>query len=360
MARIYNFSAGPAVLPLEVLEQAQAELVDYKGAGMSIMEMSHRGKEYEAVHNEAIENIRKLLLIPDPYGVLFMTGGATAQFALVPMNLLGAGQTADYINTGAWAAKAAKEAKVVGPINVIANTEKDIPTRLPELSALRFTPGAAYAHLTSNETIAGTQWPTFPATEAPLVADMSSDILSRPINVAQFGLIYAGAQKNLGPAGNTVVIIRKDVLEKCREDLPAYLAYKSHVPDKSMYNTPAVFAIYMMKLNLDWVKSVGGLAEMDKRAGQRSGILYAAIDGSGGWYRSPVDAASRSRMNVVFRLPSEELEEKFIGEAGKAEMSGLKGHRSVGGCRASMYNAMPVAGAERLAQFMADFKQRNA
>jgi phosphoserine aminotransferase len=189
---------------------------------------------------------------------------------------------------------------------------------------------------------------------------MSSDMLSRKFDPNQFGLIYAGAQKNLGPAGNTVVIIRKDVLEKCREDLPAYLGYKSHVPDKSMYNTPAVFAIYMMKLNLDWVKSVGGLAEMDRRADRRAGILYAAIDGSGGWYRSPVDKASRSRMNVVFRLPSEELEEKFLGEAGKAELSGLKGHRSVGGCRASMYNAMPVEGAERLAQFMADFKQRNS
>ncbi len=358
MARIYNFSAGPAVLPLEVLEQAQAELVDYKGAGMSIMEMSHRGKEYEAVHNEAIENIRKLLLIPDPYGVLFMTGGATAQFALVPMNLLGAGQTADYINTGAWAAKAAKEAKVVGPINVIANTEKDIPTRLPELSALRFTPGAAYAHLTSNETIAGTQWPTFPATEAPLVADMSSDILSRPINVAQFGLIYAGAQKNLGPAGVTVVIIRKDLAERVGEKTPHIFRYKTHLEENSLHNTPPCYIIYMLALCTRWLLKQGGVDAIARINRAKAALLYAALDASG-FYKPAAVREHRSDMNVTFRLPTEALEDQFVKEAAARQLKGLKGHRSVGGIRASIYNAFPTAGVEALVAFMKDFEKRN-
>jgi len=359
--RIFNFAAGPCTLPLPALEKAAAEFVEYGGSGMSLIEMSHRGKQYDAVHNQALDLLREVFGVPDAFEILFLQGGATLQFGMVPMNLRVEGRTFEYVHSGAWAKKGISDAKKVGPTRVVWTDEANKFTRMPKAAELKPGADAAYLHVTSNETIGGIEFGEYPDTgSVPLVADMSSDILSRPVPFARFALIYAGAQKNLGPAGNTVVIIRKDVLEQCREDLPAYLAYKSHVPDKSMYNTPAVFAIYMMKLNLDWVKSVGGLAEMDRRAGQRAGILYSAIDGSGGWFRSPVDKASRSRMNIVFRLPSEELEEKFLGEAGKAEMSGLKGHRSVGGCRASMYNAMPVEGAERLAQFMADFQKRNS
>jgi len=359
--RIFNFAAGPCTLPLPALEKAAAEFVDYNAAGMSLIEMSHRGKHYEAVHNQALDLLREVLGVPDTHEILLLQGGATLQFGMVPLNLRAEGKTFEYVNSGAWAKKAISDGKKVGPTRVVWTDEANKFTRMPQAAELKPGADAAYLHITSNETIGGIEFAGFPDTgSVPLVADMSSDILSRTIAFERFGLIYAGAQKNLGPAGNAVVIVRKDVLAASREDLPAYLAYKSHVPDKSMYNTPAVFAIYMMKLNLEWVKSVGGLAEMDKRAGRRSDLVYQAIDGSGGWFRSPVDKASRSRMNVVFRLPSEELEEKFIAEAGKAEMSGLKGHRSVGGVRASMYNAMPVEGAERLAQFMADFKKRNA
>ncbi len=358
--RIFNFAAGPCTLPLPALEKAAGEFVDYAGAGMSLIEMSHRGKHYEAVHNQALELLREVLFVPGGFEILLLQGGATLQFGMVPLNLRADGRTFEYVNSGAWAKKAIADGKKVGPTRVVWTDEANKFKRMPKAAEL--TPGAdaAYLHVTSNETIGGIEMTELPDTgTVPLIADMSSDILSRPIPYERLGLIYAGAQKNLGPAGNAVILIRKDVLEKCREDLPAYLGYKSHVPDKSMYNTPAVFAIYMMKLNLEWVKSVGGLAEMDKRAAKRSATVYDAIDGSGGWYCSPVDKGSRSRMNVVFRLPSEALEEQFIAEAGKAEMSGLKGHRSVGGIRASMYNAMPVEGAERLAQFMADFKKRN-
>jgi phosphoserine aminotransferase len=359
--RIFNFAAGPCTLPLPALEKAAAEFVDYAGAGMSLIEMSHRGKQYDAVHNQALQLLREVFGVPDTFEILFLQGGATLQFGMVPMNLRVEGKTFEYIHTGAWAKKAISDAKKVGATRVVWTDEANKFTRVPKAAEIKPGADAAYLHLTANETIGGIEFTEFPVTgDVPLVADMSSDILSRPVPFDRFALIYAGAQKNLGPAGNTIVIIRKDVLEKCREDMPAYLGYKSHVPDKSMYNTPAVFAIYMMKLNLEWVKSVGGLAEMDQRAARRSSILYQAIDGSGGWFRSPVEQASRSRMNIVFRLPSEELEEKFIAEAGKAEMSGLKGHRSVGGVRASMYNAMPVEGAERLAQLMVDFKKNNS
>jgi phosphoserine aminotransferase len=359
--RIFNFAAGPCTLPLPALERAAAEFIDFGGAGMSLIEMSHRGKQYDAVHSQALASLREVLGVPETFEILFLQGGATLQFGMVPLNLRAEGKTFEYVNTGAWAKKAISDGKKVGPTRVVWTDEANKFTRVPRAGELKAGADAAYLHITVNETIGGIEFSEYPDTaDVPLVADMSSDILSRAIPFSRFALIYAGAQKNLGPAGNTVVIIRKDVLEKCREDLPSYLGYKSHVPDKSMYNTPAVFAIYMMKLNLDWVKSVGGLAEMDKRASQRARLVYGAVDGSGGWFRSPVDTASRSRMNVVFRLPSEELEEKFLGEAGKADMSGLKGHRSVGGCRASMYNAMPIEGAERLAQFMVDFKKRNS
>ena len=357
--RIFNFAAGPCTLPLPALEKAAGEFVDFGGAGMSLIEMSHRGKPYDAVHNQALGSLREVLGVPETFEILFLQGGATLQFGMVPLNLRAEGKTFEYVNTGAWAKKGIADAKKIGPTRIVWTDEANKFTRMPKAAELKAGADAAYLHITTNETIGGIEFGEYPDTGGvPLVADMSSDILSRPIPFARFALIYAGAQKNLGPAGNTVVIIRKDVLERCREDLPAYLGYKSHVPDKSMYNTPAVFAIYMMKLNLDWVKSVGGLAEMDKRAGQRAGIVYEAVDGSGGWYRSPVDAASRSRMNVVFRLPSEDQEKKFIDEAKKQGMVGLKGHRSVGGCRASVYNAMPLEGAQTLASFMKDFAKK--
>ncbi|TAN36139.1 MAG: 3-phosphoserine/phosphohydroxythreonine transaminase [Verrucomicrobia bacterium] len=358
MARIYNFSAGPAVLPLAALEEAQRDLVDYKGSGMSIMEMSHRGKEYETVHNEAVENIRKLLKLPENYTVIFMTGGATAQFALIPMNLRGEGRVADYINTGAWASKAIKEAKLLGKVNVIADTEKDIPTRLPDVAALRFTPGAAYVHITSNETIAGTQWKAFPQTEAPLIADMSSDILSRPIDVNQFGLIYAGAQKNLGPAGVTVVVIRKDLAERAGGKYPMILRYKTHLEENSLHNTPPCFAIYMLALCTRWLLNLGGVDAITNINRDKAAKLYAAIDASG-FYKGAAVKEFRSDMNVTFRLPSEALEEQFVKEAGAQKLKGLKGHRSVGGIRASIYNAFPVAGVDALIAFMKDFEKRN-
>jgi phosphoserine aminotransferase len=358
MARVYNFNPGPAVLPVEVLEEAQRELLDYKGSGMSILEASHRGKEYEAVHNEAIANIRQLLNIGDEYAVLFMQGGASGQFAIVPMNLLGEGQVADYVNSGAWASKAVKEAKVIGKVNVIADTSKDIPTRLPDPASLRFTPGAAYVHITSNETIAGTQWKVFPKTEAPLVADMSSDMLSRPFDVKQFGLIYAGAQKNLGPAGVTLVILRKDLAERASEKVPVIFRYKTHIEENSLYNTPPCFAIYIVALVTRWMLKHGGLEAMAARNREKAAKIYAVLD-TNPFYKATAVREYRSDMNITFRLPSEALEEKFIKEASAQKLKGLKGHRSVGGIRASIYNAFPMDGVDALVAFMKDFAARN-
>jgi len=358
MARVFNFSAGPAVLPLEVLEQAQAELVDFKGSGMSIMEASHRGKDYEAVHNEAADNVRKLLGLDDQHAVLFLQGGASAQFAMVPMNLLGEGQSADYVNSGAWGSKAIKEAKIIGKVNVIADTGKDIPTRLPAPSSLKFTPGAAYVHITSNETIAGTQWKTFPKTDAPLVADMSSDMLSRPFDANQFGLIYAGAQKNLGPAGVTLVIIRKDLAEKVSEKVPTIFRYKTHLEENSLYNTPPCFSIYVLGLVMKWIVKKGGLAGIAKQNADKAAKIYALLDSST-FYKGTAVKEFRSDMNVTFRLPSEQLEEAFIKEAAAQKLKGLKGHRSVGGIRASIYNAFPVEGIDALVAFMKDFERKS-
>ena len=358
MARVFNFSAGPAVLPLEVLEQAQAELVDFKGSGMSIMEASHRGKDYEAVHNEAADNVRKLLGLDDQHAVLFLQGGASAQFAMVPMNLLGEGQSADYVNSGAWGSKAVKEAKILGKVNVIADTGKDIPTRLPAPASLKFTPGAAYVHITSNETIAGTQWKTFPKTESPLVADMSSDMLSRPFDANQFGLIYAGAQKNLGPAGVTLVIIRKDLAEKVSEKVPTIFRYKTHLEENSLYNTPPCFSIYVLGLVMKWIVKKGGLAGIAKQNADKAAKIYALLDSST-FYKGTAVKEFRSDMNVTFRLPSEQLEEAFIKEAAAQKLKGLKGHRSVGGIRASIYNAFPVEGIDALVAFMKDFERKS-
>ena len=359
--RIFNFAAGPCTLPLPALEKAQADFVGYQGAGMSIIEMSHRGKHYDEVHHGALSNVRELLAVPDTHDVLILQGGATLQFAMIPMNLNSEGKTGEYVFTGAWAKKAIADAKKIGPARVIWTGEDGNFTRMPSPDEIKVGADAAYVHITSNETIGGIEFQDYPDTkDVPLVADMSSHIMSRPVDFSKLDLIYAGAQKNLGPSGSTLIIAHKNLIEKCNEGLPAYLSYKTHAPKESLYNTPPVFAIYMLKLTLDWVKESGGLKEMEQRAIKRSELIYSTIAESDGWYRCPVDTATRSRTNVCFRLPTEELEKTFISEALSQQMSGLKGHRSVGGCRASMYNAMPIEGAEKLAQFMSDFKKKNA
>jgi phosphoserine aminotransferase len=357
MARAFNFCAGPAILPLEVLQQAQAELVDYQGSGMSIMEMSHRGKHYEAVHQEATANIRSLMNLPDDYAVLFLQGGASLQFAMAPMNFLAAGATADYVNAGSWGAAAVKQARLLGNINIAADCEKDIPTRVPDAAELKLTPGAAYLHLTSNETISGAQWKAFPKSAAPLFCDMSSDILSRPVDYRQFALIYAGAQKNLGPSGVTLVAVRKDLAEKAAKTIPAMLRYQTHIEGDSLYNTPPCYSIYILALTTRWLKNFG-LENMFKRNRDKAQMLYDAMDASG-FYRGTARKECRSDMNITFRLPTADLEERFCAEAAKAGMSQLKGHRSVGGVRASIYNAFPVDGVKALVAFMKDFETRN-
>ncbi len=358
--RIFNFSAGPCTLPLSALEKARADFVDYQGAGMSLIEMSHRGKHYDEVHYEAIGSIREVLKVPESHDILFIQGGATLQFAMVPLNLMADGKIAEFVNTGTWVKKAIADAEKVGPTRIIWTGETENFTRIPAGNEYKTGDAAAYVHICGNETIGGIEYHEFPNTGAvPLVADMSSHIMSRPVEWDKLQLVFGGAQKNLGPAGLALVIIHKDLLERCKDGLPAYLSYKIHADKDSRYNTPPVFSIYMMKLTLDWVKSTGGLAEMEKRAVARSSALYSTIDSLEGWYRCPADKESRSRMNVCFRLPTEELEAKFIAEALEENFSGLKGHSSVGGCRASMYNAMPVEGAERLAEFMVKFKKNN-
>jgi len=358
MSRIYNFSAGPAILPEEVLVEAQSQLVDYQGSGMSLMEMSHRGKEYMAVQAEAEANLRKLLNVTDDFAVLFLTGGASGQFAMIPMNLLGADQTADYTHSGSWAGKAIKEAKLFGKVNLAADVSKTKPSRMPNSTELKWTDGAVYAHITSNETIEGTQWKEFPQTSAPIVADMSSDILSRPFDIKPFGLVYAGAQKNMGPAGVTMVIIRKELAEKVSPKVPVIFQYKTHIENESMYNTPPCFSIYIVMLVTRWLLKNGGLAAMNAVNEKKAALLYSAIDGTG-FYQGTAEKTFRSSMNVTFRLPSEELEEKFVKEASSRGLKGLKGHRSVGGIRASIYNAFPAAGVDALVTFMKEFESKN-
>ncbi len=356
--RAYNFSAGPAILPEEVLKEAQAELVDYQGTGMSIMEMSHRGKEYSAVHDECIANIKELLGIPEGYSVLFMTGGASSQFALIPMNLLGAGQTADYTNSGAWAAKAIKEAQMLGNVNIAADCGKEIPTRVPTADELNLTDDAAYLHITSNETISGAQWKTFPKVNAPLIADMSSDILSRPLNVEDFGLIYAGAQKNLGPAGITLAIVKDELAERCPDTVPTIMRYKTHIANNSLYNTVPTFPVYMLCLVTRWLKAKGGLEGIQKINAAKAGKLYDMID-STDFYTGTAVPEFRSDMNVTWRIANEELEPLFIEEAAKQNLKTLKGHRSVGGIRASIYNAFPAEGVDALISFMKEFEAKH-
>lgn len=358
MPTIYNFSAGPAIMPKDVLRQAQAELLDYAGSGMSVMEMSHRGDEYIAIQAEAEKNLRDLLGIPDNYHVLFLQGGATTEFALVPMNLLHPGQSADYTLSGAWAKKAIDEAKSFGKVNIIADTNAARPCRVPTPAELKETPGAAYLHITSNETISGAQWKAFPKTTAPLIADMSSDICSRVLDVNQFGVIYAGAQKNLGPSGVTLVVIRKDLSEGARKDIPSIFRYQTHAEAESMLNTPPCYSIYLLMLVTRWLKKHGGVAAMQKVNETKAAKLYAAIDATD-FYRGAADPAHRSTMNVTFNLPSEDLEKKFAKEADAAGLKQLKGHRSVGGLRASIYNAFPPQGVDALIAFMKDFEKKN-
>lgn len=361
MSRVFNFCAGPAVLPEDVLREAQTNLIDYKGSGMSIMEMSHRGKEYDAVHAEAISNLKQLMSLDDEHQVLLLQGGASGQFAMIPMNLLGPGQTADYVVGGAWGEKAAQEAARVGQVNIAAHTAKDLPAHLPDPQTWKLTDGAAYVHITSNETISGAQYRTLPRTDAPLVCDMSSDILSRPVDAHAFGLIYAGAQKNLGPAGLAVVIIRRDLIDRpSPPGLPKFFRYATHAAENSLYNTPPCFAIYILSLTTRWIISQGGVEGIAQRNRAKAGKIYAAIDGSRGYYRGTASTEYRSDMNVTFRLPREELEAQFCKEASVRGMTQLKGHRSVGGIRASIYNAFPDAGVDALVDFMSEFQRRNS
>lgn len=358
--RAFNFNAGPAALPLEVLQQAQQQFVDFGETGMSLMEMSHRGAVYEGVHKETEQLLRELLGIPDGYKVLFVQGGASTQFAMVPMNLLQPGKTASYIDTGSWAAKAIKEAKLFGQTAIAGSSESDKYNRIPKASELIIAPDSAYVHLTSNETIEGTQWPEYPDTgSVPLVADMSSDILCRPLQISQFGLIYAGAQKNLGPSGVTIVIVREDLIGAPSMPVPTMLRYDTHAKNDSLYNTPPTFAIYMTNLVLKWVKAQGGAEAVEKANRTKANLLYETIDQSGGFYRGFAAPDSRSIMNVTFRLGSEELEKRFVKESEAEGFVGLKGHRSVGGLRASIYNAVPLASVQALVQFMDEFKRRH-
>jgi phosphoserine aminotransferase len=358
MARVHNYNAGPAALPLEVLEQAQKEFLDFQNTGMSVMELSHRSKEYDAVHNEAIALVKEHLQLPENYHVILIQGGASFQFDMIPMNLIGGDKSADYINTGTWSTKAFKEAKIVGKARLAASSEDDNFTMIPK--TFDFDPNAQYVHLTSNNTIKGTQYFDFPDTGGvPLVADMSSDILWRFFDVKPFGIIYAGAQKNLGPSGVTLVIIRDDVLKKCNPDLPAMLKYSTQIDKNSLYNTAPTFGIYMLRNVLKWIKEKGGLSWMEQQNRKKAEMLYGLIDGSGGYYKNPITVEDRSVMNVVFRLPSEELEAKFVADGKEAGFIGLKGHRSVGGCRVSMYNANGLDSITDLIGFMKEFQSKN-
>lgn len=358
--RVFNFNPGPAALPLEVLEQAQAELLDYKGTGMSVMEISHRSKEFEAIINEAQADLRDLMGIPANYKILFLQGGASLMFAMVPMNFRPAGASADYIVTGTWSKKAFKEAQKLGTAKAAANLEAENFTRLPAQSELTLDPQAAYLHFTSNETIHGVEYFSEPQPPAgvPLICDASSDFISRPIDVSKYAMIYAGAQKNAGPAGVVVCIIREDLLERVPANLPNLLDYRALAEENSLLNTPPCWSVYIVGLVLKWAKGLGGLAAIEKRNQTKADMVYQAIDESGGFYRGHAKA-DRSRMNVTFRLPTPELEDQFAAEAKKAGLIGLKGHRSVGGMRASLYNAVSIEAVQALVQFMQDFQKKN-
>jgi phosphoserine aminotransferase len=362
---IYNFSAGPAVLPKEVLQQAQAELLDWHGSGMSVMEMSHRGKEYMGIQAQAEADLRELMGIPANYKVLFLQGGASQQFAMVPLNLLRGKLSADYVNTGEWSKKAISEAKKFSHVNVVANNADRNCTYVPVFETWKLDKDAAYVHYTPNETIGGVEFNWIPPIdnmpgEVPLVADMSSNILSRPVDVSRFGLIYAGAQKNIGPAGLTLVIVREDLIGHADPRLPTMLDYKTHADNDSMYNTPPTYGIYIAGLVFRMLKRKGGIAQMEKTNIAKADLLYAAIDASNGFYRCPVATADRSRMNVPFTLKDASLDGDFLKQADARGLLQLKGHRSVGGMRASIYNAMPLEGVQALVNFMNEFAKQHA
>jgi phosphoserine aminotransferase len=359
-SRVFNFSAGPAMLPLEVLEKAKAELINYGGTGMSVMEMSHRSKAYMEIIAAAEKGVRDVLNVPDDYSVLFLQGGASLQFAMIPMNLYVEGKPVDAINTGAWTKKAIAEVKNLGECNVIASSDDKNFSYIPNIDGLKFNQNASYTFVTSNNTIFGTQYNSFPEVNGvPLIADMSSDIFSKKIDVSKFGMIFAGAQKNIGPSGVTLVIMRKDLADRCKETVPTILQYRTHIKNDSMFNTPPTFGIYIIKLVMDWIQSLGGLEKVEEINEKKAAILYDAIDSSD-FYYCPVEKSSRSKMNVVFRVTGdkEDLEAELIAEATKKGLNGLKGHRSVGGLRASIYNAHPVAGVEALVAFMKEFEQK--
>lgn len=357
--RIYNFSAGPAVLPVPVLEETQRDLMGLPGVGMSILEISHRSKPFDEIIEGAKTGLRELLGLPDDYHILFLQGGASLQFSMIPMNLLPPDASADYIVTGSWGKKAVKEAKREGLVNIAATTADGGFTRTPTQDEIKLDPHAAYVHFTTNETIEGVEFKQEPdAGDVPLIADASSDILSRPIDAKKYAMIYAGAQKNMGPSGVTLVIIRDDLLKRIPDNLHTMLDYRTHVEADSLYNTPNTFGIYIINLVCKWLKEKGGLRAMQQENEAKAKLLYDAID-AGGFYRGHADADSRSMMNVTFRLPSEDLEKQFAKEATAAKLDGLKGHRSVGGLRASIYNAFPREGVEALVSFMQEFERKN-
>ena len=358
MARVFNFSAGPAVLPETVLEQAAAEMLDWHGSGMSVMEMSHRGKEFISIHAEAEKDLRELLAVPANYKVLFLQGGAIAENAIVPMNLLRGRSVADYVNTGEWSKKSIKEAKKYCSVNVAASSEDRNFSYIPPQQSWKLSAGAGYVHICSNETIGGLEYHWVPDTGAvPLVADMSSHILSRPVDVAKYGLIYGGAQKNIGPAGLTLVIVRDDLIGQAAAFTPSAFDYKQQAEADSMFNTPPTYAIYIAGLVFKWAKQQGGLAEIERRNIAKAKLLYDYLDRSR-FFVSPVEPRDRSRMNVPFKLKNEGLDEEFLKGAKAAGMVQLKGHRSVGGMRASLYNAMPIEGVQRLVAYMGEFEAR--
>jgi len=357
--RIFNFSAGPAMLPVPVLEQAQREMLSLPGVGMSVMEISHRSKEFDDIINSAEQSLRELMGIPENYRVLFLQGGASLQFSMIPINLLPQSGSADYIVTGSWGKKAVKEAKRVGGVNVAASTQDGGFKNIPPQDQLKLDPHAAYVHITTNETIEGVEWHAEPELgEVPLVADASSDILSHPIPLEKYALIYAGAQKNMGPSGVTLVIIRDDLLARIPDGLHTMLDYRTHVENKSLYNTPNTWGIYILNLVCQWLKEKGGLDGMHRENEAKAKMIYDAIDATD-FYRGHADPEARSMMNVTFRLPSEDLEKQFAKEATAAGLDGLKGHRSVGGIRASIYNAFPREGVEALVAFMKEFEKKN-
>ncbi len=360
MPRALNFNAGPAGLPLPALERAQRELVDFENTGMSILEHSHRGKAYEAVHKEAMSLVRELLSVPDDYHVLFLQGGASQQFATVPMNFLPQGKSADYVITGGWSEKALKEAKTLGSVKVAATTEVDKKyTRIPKQAELKLDPDAAYVHYTTNNTLFGTQFHYLPDVgKVPLVADMSSDFMWKKFDVSKYALVYAGAQKNIGPSGVVVVLAKKDFVASGRKDIPTIFKYSTHAENDSLYNTAPTFGIYLIRNVLAHVKEIGGLEMVEQSNKKKADLLYGTLDAHAGFYKAPVDKDSRSTMNVVFRLPSEELEKRFVAEAAKERMVGLAGHRSTGGVRASIYNAVSLETVATLVSFMKEFERR--